>query len=332
MEHWQKLSALIVGCGSIGRRHGRVLRQLGLGDVRVCDPSQEMRDFAAERLSVAKAYEHLPEALADEPNAVFICTPTALHVEQAIESLNAGADVFIEKPLSTCFDRMDELEALASTGHKVVTVGHCFRFHEGLRKAKHWLKEGRIGRLASIRAVIGEYIPEVMPNYRNMYISEYSGAYELMHEIDLALWFAEQQPVRVMGIDGNFSDVHMKSPDAAELIVEFKDRCLASVHLDFFQRARHRQTELFGTNGTILIEFASWDKCGLFLYEAEAGAWHYERVDTDRDDMFREMDRLFLQAIASRSAAPVSLEDGKLAVQIVLASQESARTGKEVRL
>lgn len=332
MEDWQKLSALIVGCGSIGRRHGRVLRQLGLGDVRVCDPSQEMRDFAAERLSVTKAYEHLPEALADEPNVVFICTPTALHVEQAIESINAGADVFIEKPLSTCFDRMDELEALASTGHKVVTVGHCFRFHEGLRQAKRWLKEGRIGRLASIRAVIGEYIPEVMPNYRNMYISEYSGAYELMHEIDLALWFAEQQPVRVMGIDGNFSDVYMKSPDAAELIVEFKDRCLASVHLDFFQRARHRQTELFGTNGTILIEFASWDKCGLFLYEAEAGAWHYERVDTDRDDMFREMDRLFLQAIVSRSAAPVSLEDGKLAVRIILASQESARTGKEVRL
>ena len=329
MEDWQKLSALVVGCGSIGRRHGRVLRQLGLVDVRVCDPAQEMRDFASERLSLHKAYENLPEALADEPNVVFICTPTALHVEQAIESMKAGADVFIEKPLSTCFDRMDELEALAS--EKVVMVGHCFRFHEGLRQAKRWLKEGRIGRLASIRAVIGEYIPEVMPNYRNMYVSEYSGAYELMHDIDLALWFAEQQPVRVMGIDGNFSDVHMQSPDMAELMIEFKDRCLASVHLDFFQRARHRQTELFGTNGTILVEFASWDKCGLFLYEADNGAWHFENVATDRDDMFREMDRIFLQAVVSRSVVPVSLEDGKLAVQVMLASQESARTGKEVR-
>lgn len=332
MEDWQKLSALIVGCGSIGRRHGRALRQLGLSDVRVCDPSPEMRDFASERLNITKAYDKLPEALADQPNAVFICTPTALHTEQAIESLIAGTDVFIEEPLSTSLDRMNEMEALAKDGGKLVMVGHCFRFHEGLRQAKRWLKEGRIGRLASIRAVLGEYIPEVVPNYRNMYISEYGGAYELIHDIDLALWFAEQQPVRVMGVDGNFSDVPMKSPDTAELIVEFKNRCLASVHLDFFQRARHRQTELFGTNGTILVEFASWDKCGLFLYEAEGAAWHFENVATDRDDMFREMDRLFLQAIISRSTAPVSLEEGKLAVQVMLASQESARTGKGVRL
>lgn len=305
---------------------------MGLSDVRVCDPSPEMRAFAAERLNITKAYERLPEALAEKPKAVFICTPTALHVEQAIESLIAGADVFIEKPLSTCFDRMDELEALSSKGHKIVMVGHCFRFHEGLRQAKRWVEEGRIGRLVSIRAVMGEYIPEVMPNYRSMYIYDYSGAYELMHDIDLAVWFAEQQPVRVIGIDGNFSDVQMKSPDTAELIIEFKDRCLASVELDFFQRARHRQTELFGTKGTILVEFASWDKCGLFLYEAEAGNWHFENVATDRDDMFREMDKVFLQAVVSRSAVPVSLEDGKLAVQIMLAAQESARTGKEVRL
>jgi len=330
MEDWQKLSALVVGCGSIGRRHGRVLRQMGLADVRVCDPSPEMRAFAAERLSIARAYEHLPEALADQPNAVFICSPTGLHVEQAIESLNAGADVFIEKPLSISLDGVGELEKLAAK--KVVMVGHCFRFHEGLRQAKRWLKEGRIGRLASIRAVMGEYVPEVVPNYRNMYVYEYGGAYELMHEIDLALWFAEQQPVRVVGIDGNFSDVQLKSPDMVEMMIEFKDRCLASVHLDYFQRARHRQTELFGTNGTILIEFGSWDKCGLFLYEAEAAAWHFENVATDRDDMFREMDRSFLEAVVSRSPAPVSLEEGKLAVEVMLASQQSAKCGKAVAL
>jgi len=289
-----------------------------------------MRAFAAERLSIARAYEHLPEALADQPNAVFICSPTGLHVEQAIESLNAGADVFIEKPLSISLDGVGELEKLAAK--KVVMVGHCFRFHEGLRQAKRWLKEGRIGRLASIRAVMGEYVPEVVPNYRNMYVYEYGGAYELMHEIDLALWFAEQQPVRVVGIDGNFSDVQLKSPDMVEMMIEFKDRCLASVHLDYFQRARHRQTELFGTNGTILIEFGSWDKCGLFLYEAEAAAWHFENVATDRDDMFREMDRSFLEAVVSRSPAPVSLEEGKLAVEVMLASQQSAKCGKAVAL
>ena len=43
-------------------------------------------------------------------------------------------------------------------------VAHCFRFHEGLTRAKRWLDEGRVGRLVSVRAIVGEYIPDVMPD------------------------------------------------------------------------------------------------------------------------------------------------------------------------
>ncbi len=330
--HHKKLSALVIGFGSIGRRHTRILRELGLTDIRVCDPLPEMRARARDEFGIEQVYESCEDGLSAKPDTVFICSPTALHVEQAIQAVRAGADVFIEKPLSISLDRMDELDSLAKELGRTVMVGHCFRFHEGLRKTKGWLTEGRIGRLLSIRAVMGEYIPKVMPNYQGMYISQYSGVYELMHDIDLALWFADKRPVRVFGIDGSFSDVGMKSPDMVEMLIEFENRCLANVHLDFFERARHRQTELLGTEGTIIVEFASWDKCNLSLYDAESDAWRHEELKTDRDDMFRDEDRVFLQAVVSRSAVPVDLAAGKLAVEVMLAAQESGRTGTAIQL
>lgn len=329
-QGWRRLSALVVGFGSIGRRHARILGEIGLGDVRVCEPSSELRVRASKEFSIERTFETLDEGLASKPDTVFICTPTALHVEQALRSLHAGAHVFTEKPLSTSAEGVAELESAARVLGRTVMVGHCFRFHDGLRKAKEWLDEGRIGRLVSVRAVMGEYIPDVMPNYRDMYISRYNGAYELMHDIDLALWFAGRRPVSVFGFDGTFGDTGMESPDLVEMLVRFDDRCVASVHLDFFQRARHRQTELLGTEGTILVEFADWNACHLSLYEAGAGDWHRERMWTDRDDMFREEDRAFLRAVAAGTSVPVTIADGLLAVRVMNAAQESARNGRAV--
>jgi len=324
--------ALVVGFGSIGRRHARILKEIGLSDVRVCDPIQEMRDRASSEFGVERVYDSLEAGLNDKPETVFICSPTALHVEQAVQAIRAGSDVFTEKPLSISTEGVDDLDALARELGRIVMVGHCFRFHDGLRRAKEWLEQESIGRLISVRAVVGEYIPDVMPNYRNMYISKYSGVYELMHDIDLALWYAGQRPVRVFGMDGTFSDAGMESPDFAEMIIEFEDRCAASVHLDFFERARHRRMELLGTEGTIIVEFASWDKCSLSIYEAASKAWHHEEMETDRDDMFRAEDSDFLRAVESRSGVPVDIAAGKLVVEVMCAAQESARTGAAVQI
>ena len=329
---WQQLSALVIGFGSIGRRHARILREIGLDDVRVCDPAVELLEWARREFGIRRTFEAQEAGLESMPDSVFICTPTALHVEQALRSIRAGAHVFAEKPLSTSAEGVAELEAAARDLGRTVMVGHCFRFHEGLRKAKEWLDEGRIGRLISVRAVMGEYIPDVMPNYRSMYISKYNGAYELMHDIDLALWFAGRPPVSVFGIDGTFGDMGMESPDTVELLIRFEDRCVANVHLDFFQRVRHRQTELFGTEGTITVEFADWNACQLSLYEARVGEWHCEQLWTDRDDMFRDEDRAFLRAVSAGTAVPVTVADGLLAVRVMNAAQESARSGRSVEL
>lgn len=331
-KDWQKLSGLVVGFGSAGRRHVRILQELGLGELAVCDTNRDCLAIAQTEFGISRTFSSFRRALESKPEVVFICSPTAHHAEQAIEAVEAGADVFVEKPLSTSLEPIDRLAKRTERSGRIVMVGHCFRFHEGLRIAKEWLTEGRIGRLVSIRASMGEYIPEVMPNYRNMYIARYSGAYELMHDIDLALWFASRPLNRVFGLEGNLSDAGMDSPDLVEILLEFEDRCVANVHLDFFQRVRRRQTELLGTEGTIIVEFARWEKCQVSLFESATRTWSNRVLETKRDDMFREEDRLFLEAVINRSPVPVDIGEARRAVEVTVAAQESARTRRGVTL
>lgn len=314
-DNWRELSVLVAGCGSIGKRHARVLGELGLRDVRACDPVPAQRDAMATAVPGVRLYESFEEGLRDKPDAVVIGTPPWLHIPMAVDALRAGCHVLCEKPLSDTLEGVDELErAIAETGLRFM-VALCFRFHEGHHRAKALLDAGAIGRLISIRALVGEHLPDVRPDYRDLFSSKTSGAFDLMHEVDLALWYAASPVRRVACFSGNYSDIGIEAPDVAEVLIDFEDRRLASIHLDFFQRPRRRQTELIGTGGVITVEFAQWDRCALSWHQR--GQWHHDEFATDRDDMFRAEDREFLEAVASDGPVRCDLAEGRKSMEVV---------------
>jgi len=318
-ENLEGLNVLIVGCGSIGKRHARVLHELGVRDLRACDPIAEQRESLRAQAPAVKLYDSLEAGLHDKPNCVFICTPPWMHVPQAIESIRAGAHVFSEKPLSDSLDGVDELEQLAARENKKVMVGLCFRYHAGLVKAKELVDQGRIGRVVSIRALMGEHLPDVRPDYRNLFSAQKKSAFDLMHDIDLAIWFANQPVRRVQSTFGTFSDIGIAAPDTVELLIDFADRCIATVHLDFFQRPRRRQIEIIGTQGVVIVEFASWDRCTVSIFES--GSWKHEEIATDRDDMFRAEDREFLEAVVQDQPILCTIGEARKSLEVVLAAQ-----------
>ncbi len=299
------MKVLLAGCGSIGKRHARVLRELGVTRMAACDPAVGSHAAFLEVVPDCRMYTDYAQALAEwRPDATFILTPTALHLAMACQAIRAGSHVFIEKPLANAPEGVSELAALAEAHGKTVMVGFCFRFHEVLKRAKACLDSGDIGRLISIRALMGEPFYEIQPNYMNMYYSRYSGAFELVHDLDLAIWFAGQDVVEVQGMYGSYSDMGMQSPDTVEMLIRFRDRCMANVHLDFFQSPRRRQIDLIGMRGVITVEFASWDEATLSVYRKSTGEWQRERFPTARNDMFRDEDREFLTCACT--GAPVS--------------------------
>lgn len=321
VEAWQKLAVLIVGCGSIGKRHARVLTRLGITDLRACDPIPAQRETMRAQTPSVRLYDSFDAALNDTPDAVWICTPPELHVPMAMQAIRAGAHVFCEKPLSDTLDGIEDLVALADAHDKRVMVGLCFRYHEGLRRAKKYLDEGRIGRLVSVRALMGEHLPDVRPDYRTLFSAQRGGAFDLMHDIDLAIWFAGQAVRTVYAISGTYSDIGIRAPDVVEILMDFEDRCVASVHLDFFQRPRRRQIELLGTEGTLVVEFARWDACTVYTFSAAQGEWQIEEMSTDRDDMFIAEDREFLQSVAEGKPIACTIAEARKSLEVVVAAQ-----------
>jgi predicted dehydrogenase len=235
----------------------------------------------------------------------------------AIQAIRAGCHILCEKPLSDTPEGIDELAALAAEADKKVMVALCFRYHEGLVKAKRYLDSGRVGRLVSVRALMGEHLPDVRPDYGSLFSSQYLGAFDLSHEIDLAIWYAEGAVRQVHALSGNYSDIGIQAPDVAELLIDFENRCMASVHMDFFQRPRRRQTELICTEGVIIVEFARWERCTVSVYEATKGTWEHEELATERDDMFRAENREFLGAVAEDQPIRNDITEARKSVEVV---------------
>jgi predicted dehydrogenase len=321
VKPWNELSVLIAGCGSIGKRHARVLQSLGVRALHACDPVAEQRQALAAQVADVRLYATYGDALQAQPDTVIICTPPEMHIPMAAQAIRAGCHVLSEKPLSDSTEGIDNLVALAGTEHKKVMVGLCFRFHAGLIKAKGYLDAGRVGRLVSVRAVMGEHFPAVRPDYRQLFSAKHGGAFDLMHDIDLALWYAGQPVRSVQALHGSFSDIGIEAPDVAEILIGFEDRCLATVHLDYFQQPRRRQIELIGTQGVIIAEFARWERCTASIYEAGKAAWEHEELITDRDDMFRAEDREFLEAVAQDRPIVCTVAEARKSLDVVLAAQ-----------
>jgi len=320
-ETWQDLKLLLVGCGSIGKRHARVLTSLGVSHIGACDIDAGQLAALIKESPNVQPHPTFLAGLEEHPAAVFVLTPPKLHVPMAMQAIRSGCHVFCEKPLSATLDGVDELAGLVTRSGQKLMVGHCFRYHEGLRLAKELLDAGAIGRLVSVRALMGEYLPDVRPDYRSLFAARYSGAFDLMHDIDLAIWYAAQPVKRVQAFYGVYSDIGIEAPDVVEILIDFSDRCLGSVHLDFFQRPRRRQTELVGTAGVIIIEFAQWDEYSVSVYRAHDGSWEHHVRQTTRDAMFAAEDKEFLQAVAEDRPITCDIAEGRKAVEVVVAAQ-----------
>ena len=318
---WQRLSVLLVGCGSAGRRHARVLAGLGVERIRAFDPDPRQLGSLMEETPAVTPVGSLEEGLGARPDAVFILTPPRLHIVQSIQALEAGCAVFSEKPLSDTSAGVPGLSALVERTGLSFMVGLCFRYHAGVLRARELLKAGAIGRLVSVRALLGEHMPDMRPDYRSLFSARYSGAFDCMHDIDLAVWFADQPVRTVHAVSGTYSDIGIQAPDVVEILIDFADRRVASIHLDFFQRPRRRSLELIGTDGVIILEFASWDEYTLSHFSASEGAWHRVTAPTRRDDMFADEDRAFLVAVAGGPPVTCTIAEAVRSIEVVELAQ-----------
>ncbi len=317
---------LIAGFGSAGRRHFQNLRALGAGNFVF------YRTFQATipdpEIAAWPSTANLEEALALRPRIAIVSNPTARHLDVALAAARAGCHLYIEKPLSHSLDHCQLLAELVRQRELTAMVGCQYRFHPLLKSLRDQLHAGRIGEVLGARAEWGEYLPDWHPweDHRKSYSArgDLGGGVvlTLIHPLDYLHWLFG--PVRHVqaSIRSVPSLQTSAGDDWAEITLEFASGVIGQVHLDYVQRPPVHRLSVWGDRGR-----ATWDfHAGTLDWQAPDGSTETERVPTgfERNTMFLDALRSFLEAAEHRRPSSIPLDDGIAALDVALKAKHSA--------
>jgi predicted dehydrogenase len=228
----------VVGLGAAGRRHLANAHALG-------------HDAEGGRLDDAAQFG---------PEAIVVASPTGVHLEALQWAVDRGVHAFVEKPIAASSAGVSEVLAVAEQAGITVAVGHNLRFHPALEAIAGAVRDGRIGRLLSVRAEVGQYLPDWHPgeDYRASYAARMSlggGALlTLSHELDSVRWIAGEVDA-VRGCTAHVSSLELDVDDVAELVCRHAGGAVSSIHMDFLDRSYNRRSRWVGEEGTIAWEW-----------------------------------------------------------------------------
>jgi predicted dehydrogenase len=334
----------LVGLGRFGKLHASVLsRAPGVELVGICDPKPAELRAVGDHYGVAGRYAAFDDLLAEEAlDAVFIVSPEPLHAEQAIAALERGLPVFLEKPLALTYDEGTRVVAAAGAAGVPLQLGFLLRFEVQHALLKQEIAAGRFGDLISLR---------VKRNVSRAWFPDYGDrahpVYEtLIHDIDLALWFAASACTSVYAIERNVSG--LTYPDACFALARFESGATAILETSWFVPAGAPANVLTPTwHGTIDAELevvGTERSARIRLLDSGLAIWQPDLTAVPDSGMWpelngqiagalREEDLHFLQRVRTGQASAIaSVEDALAGIRLAEAIVASAASGTEVDL
>jgi len=326
------ITALIVGGGSIGKRHLRNLLATKRTAAMV-EPRADRRDEIAARHPGTPVYATLDEALARGPYlSAFICLPTAYHLEPALTLARRGLHIFMEKPVSHSVDGIPELLDVVQQKRLTGMTGFCLRFFRPLQKAKELVDAGRVGRVVTARSLTAVYLPDWHPyeDYRSFYMAKKAqGGGVLLdecHAFDWMQWLCG--PIAgVFAVVGTFSDLEVETDDVCEVIARFGTRAVGSIHLDMVDRSARSEVEIIGTTGTVITDLEGHH---VKAYDHASRKWETFSFEPSYDRMYVDEIDHFFGCIDRGDKPMVDLRDGFRVQRVIDACARSSATGRWV--
>jgi UDP-N-acetyl-2-amino-2-deoxyglucuronate dehydrogenase len=353
----------LVGAGVIGTHHGLVISELAdrVELVAVIDlhPERAQR-LAAER--GGKAFTSLTEALAAIPiDIVVVCTPTGRHGEVAIEALEAGKHVIIEKPAEINVAKTDEIIEAQHKAGTLVAVISQHRFDKSTEIALAAIEKGELGRLTTGIASIDWWRGQSYydsGNWRGTWELDGGGALmnQGVHTVDL-LVATMGRPVEVFAYTGTLAHQRIEVEDAAVAVVRFENGALGLLHATTAAYpGLSARLQVHGDQGSIVID----NDLLTFIHTTPHGSQAEEKSYGSASDSINQLGNYdqteqtgpikgsqagglsslahhrqyenFLAALAGEEPLRVDLETNRRSIGVITGVYESARTGKPVAL
>jgi predicted dehydrogenase len=353
----ERVRVLVVGCGHMGASHARAYRKMPEFDiVGVVSRGPQTRRKLAQELGGLAEYDSFEKALADtRPDAVSINTYPDTHAQYAKKSLEAGAHVFTEKPLA---DTVEDARAIVDLAHrtgKKVVVGYILRHHPS------WT------RFVEIARTLGKPLVMRMNLNQQSAGSEWYTHRQLLssvspivdcgvHYVDIMCQMTRARPIRVHAIGARLTgEISAAMYNYGQLQVIFEDGSVGWYEAGWgpmMSETAYFVKDVIGPHGCVSIvgpesaagssdinlhtktsrlrvHFSETDALGNFARQDELidlldEPGHQELCDREQ--------AYFLKAIREDLDLAEHLEDAVNSLRIVLAADESFRSGQVVQL
>ncbi len=242
------MKILIIGLGSIGRRHATLLQKHfahSLYALRSANSNSENQDGVTSLYS----WEDVDRI---KPDVALIANPTSLHLATALACAKRSMNLFIEKPIDCSYAKLSDVVALVKQKQVTAYVAYPLRFHPVITEIKALCAAQKI---LHVRAVCSSYLPDWRQgkDHRATYSAKSNQGggvvLDLSHEIDYCEYLFGAV-TELKGTFGKKSDVTVDSEDYADLLCEF-ERAHGIIHLDYFSRQQERTLHITTENGFI---------------------------------------------------------------------------------
>lgn len=307
----EKLRTAVIGVGHLGREHSRVYSALERSSlVAVCDIDEDAGRKVAERYQTRFVSDY--HELLGTVDALSIATPTLNHCQIALECMNAGVSVLVEKPIARTLAEADKMISLAEAKGVVLQIGHIERFNPAFRALQPHIRQPRFFEVHRM----GIFTPRSL---------DIDVVMDLMvHELDIVTTLVGQE-VRKLEAVG----IPILTPriDLANARLEFEGGCIANITASRVAGERLRKLRVFQPDEYYSLDYADQQvsMCRLVRVdgarpEIVAGNLEIEK----REPLAAEIDH-FLECVISKTEPIVSGRDGRKALAMATDVLEKIR-------
>ena len=303
------MKILFFGLGSIGKRHAKLLLENFDHELFAfrTNKGQEKNELDIHELY---SWSEIDKRSFD---IVFVANPTNLHIDTAIKCAERGMALFIEKPIDSRIDGLDNLLSLVEAKDLTTYVAYPLRFHPVLKELKGLLKGKKIFHS---RMVCASYLPDWRPEQDHLKgysaLKDMGGGVlmDLSHELDYATYlFGNIDSIE--GKFGKISNVTVDSEDYADLLVEHAGS-MTNIHLSYVSHKPQRCIEVNTEDGYIMADLIN----NIIVYSERDGVWD-KGFEIGKDDMYLRQLNYFLSNITNKRMSNNLFEASRLFRQIV---------------
>jgi len=319
---------VIIGLGSIGKRHLENIISLGYGDIILVRRNGE-KLIGYENLEVFKTIEE--GCLKYSFDIAVIATPTANHLKTLKVLLKFNVNnIYLEKPISNEYNEYNKILEEIEVKKINLTVGYDLHFEPGLMKMKKIISTGCIGDIVSFISEVGQYLPDWRPtvDYReSMSARKIDGGgvmLDLVHEFDYINWLLGPF-ISIVGMHDKLSNLEIETEDISVNILKAQSGVIGTLHLDYLQKELSRKCKIIGNNGTIVWDYS---KAVLKWKTNDKVEWeYYDYSSFSRNDRFMNIMQLFMESsYQSRDERLTTFKDALKSLKMVTLSKQSNTT------